>query len=145
MIHITENLYIQLNEKGKAFGAPYLESNLLHAYGEIPPNFEPYVKVVPPHLDIYETFVTKGPICKKIDGVWKEVWPKRAMLPHEKVHRQNQEKQRLSEHPHYDNYTAWSWNSETCQYDPPIPRPNNGKEHLWHGGANTWIELVSYS
>ena len=49
------NLYIRV-ENGQPVNHPSLEENLIQAFGEVPSNWEPFVRVVPPFLGDYETF-----------------------------------------------------------------------------------------
>jgi hypothetical protein len=36
---------------------------------------------------------------------------------------------------------AWTFNNETCQIEPPVPYPDDGKHYFWHPDTNTWSEI----
>lgn len=35
-------------------------------------------------------------------------------------------------------YPSWQLNINTCQWDPPIPYPNNGKIYRWDESTQSW-------
>ena len=39
-------------------------------------------------------------------------------------------------------YPSWTLNEETCLWEPPIPRPVDGKAYDWDEGTLSWVEVV---
>lgn len=37
-------------------------------------------------------------------------------------------------------YPSWLLNKNTCQWEPPIPYPNDGKLYYWDEATLSWIE-----
>jgi hypothetical protein len=37
-------------------------------------------------------------------------------------------------------YASWSLNEETCQWEPPVPLPDDGKLYYWDEETLSWIE-----
>ena len=64
------NLYIEI-ENGVAKNHPAFEDNLLEAFGAIPENWESFVRVETPIIDVYEV---RELVYAKVDGVWTDVW-----------------------------------------------------------------------
>lgn len=38
-------------------------------------------------------------------------------------------------------YSSWVLNEDTCRWDPPIPRPADGKEYQWDENLINWVEI----
>lgn len=38
-------------------------------------------------------------------------------------------------------YPSWFLNTLTCLWEPPFPRPNDGKRYYWDEANQSWIEL----
>ena len=36
---------------------------------------------------------------------------------------------------------SWVLNETTCLWEPPIPRPNDGKRYAWNESTKQWIEV----
>ena len=39
-------------------------------------------------------------------------------------------------------YPSWTLNETTCQYDPPTPKPDDGKYYNWNEATTNWVEVV---
>ena len=39
-------------------------------------------------------------------------------------------------------FDSWVLNTLTCQWDSPVPYPNDGKFYQWNEPTKTWIEQV---
>ena len=37
-------------------------------------------------------------------------------------------------------FPSWTLNEETCLWEPPIPKPDDGKIYTWNETTTTWIE-----
>jgi hypothetical protein len=35
-------------------------------------------------------------------------------------------------------YSSWILNETTCQWDPPVPRPTDGKSYIWDEPTTSW-------
>ena len=82
------NLYIQV-ENEQPINHPAFEENIRQAYGTLPSNWEPFVRVQRPIPKIYEILGEEEPSYQKIDGIWRDVWPLRQMTDEEKLDLQN--------------------------------------------------------
>lgn len=40
-------------------------------------------------------------------------------------------------------YPSWLLNQQTCQWEAPVPYPNDGKSYYWDEETLSWIEVVS--
>jgi hypothetical protein len=136
------NLYIETDENGNCKNHPALESNLIQAFGAVPTHWETFVRVEKPIPTLYQVLDSDEPIYQKIDGIWMDVWQLRDMTVEEKATKQQVVKDQWASLPNRDNFTAWTFNEDTCQYEPPIPRPDDGKIYRWDGATNTWVEYI---
>lgn len=140
------NLYIQI-ENGQPVNHPSLEENLIQAFGEVPLNWEPFVRIAPPVLGDYETFDDPHVVYEKIDGVWTDVHQVIEMSEEEKTAREQAKKQAqiklaklaFDQMPYRDNFAAWTLNENTLKFEPPIPRPTD-REVYWQGKTNSWVD-----
>ena len=39
-------------------------------------------------------------------------------------------------------YPSWLLNTETCQWQPPIPYPTDGKVYTWNEDTQQWVEFT---
>jgi len=37
-------------------------------------------------------------------------------------------------------YSSWTLNEETCNWNPPVPYPNDGNMYTWNEATTSWIE-----
>ena len=139
------NLYIE-TENGQCKNHPAFEDNLLQAFGQIPAHWEPFVRVPRPDVGLYEVLDFPDPEYKKVDGVWTDVWALRPMTDAEKAAKQRAAKDAWASRPQAENWSAWVFNEATCQYEPPIPRPEpvEGKIVFWCGADSNWKEAPAY-
>jgi hypothetical protein len=144
------NLYIK-TENGVTINHPAFEDNLIQAFGSVPPNWEPFIRVERPIPALYEVLVSEQPVYTKVNDVWTDVWTLREMTAEEKeVVKQNlieEAKDIWSARPQVENWSAWIFNEETIKYEPPIPRPAPNQTNLdakiytfWCGAENNWKE-----
>lgn len=135
-------LYIQIKD-GSPVNHPVYTSNLLQAFGTIPSNWEPFVRVEKPDVGIYEIVEGDKPTYEKVNGVWTDVWFVRAMTQAEKLAKQQTVKDFWAQRPYASNWSAWTFDENLCDYVPPIPRPEpeEGKRIAWCGAENNWKEV----
>ena len=136
------NLYIE-TENGLSKNHPAFEDNLLQAFPAIPLNWERFVRVERPVPTMYQTFDSELPAYEKVDGVWTDVWSLRDMTAEEKAAKQQVVKDAWAVRPNAENFVAWIFNEDTCQFEPPIPRPTEGN-YFWQGTTLSWIERPPY-
>lgn len=138
------NLYIE-TENGKTKNHPAFEDNLLQAFGCIPSNWEPFVRVERPMLGVYEILESDMPTYEKIDGTWTDVWALRPMTGAEKAVKQQATIDAFNSHEQAENWAAWTLDEITCTMQPPISRPAPDQAKLtqristfWCGADNNW-------
>lgn len=39
-------------------------------------------------------------------------------------------------------YPSWVLNETTCQYEPPVARPQDGKFYVWDEATTSWVEIT---
>ena len=81
------NLYIQV-ENGQTINHPAFEDNLIQAFGRVPDNWEPFIRVERPVPGVYEVLESDQPTYQKVDGTWTDVWALRPMTDEEKAAKQ---------------------------------------------------------
>lgn len=141
---VNMKLYIEIeNEQPK--NHPAFEENLLQAFGKIPVQWEPFIRVPRPQLDVYEILDSDDPIYQKINGVWTDVWLLRPMTDAEKIAKQQSVRDEFNSQEQAENWSAWVLDEATCTMIPPIPRPEPDEEKLsqriftfWCGNENNW-------
>lgn len=139
------NLYIQI-ENGQPINHPAFADNLRQAFGDIPSNWEPFIRVAKPVPGVYEILVSEEPTYQKVDDVWMDVWNLRPMTDEEKNNKQQEVKNSWSNRPQASNWSSWTFNESTCTYVPPVPKPSSefGKNYFWCGEDNNWKESPLY-
>ena len=138
------NLYIQI-ENGKPINHPAFMDNLMAAFGGIvPPNWEKFIRVERPIPSVYQVLVSEEPTYEFNEslGYWMDTWALRDMTADEKTAKQQAAKDLWAKRPNLVNFSAWTFNEATCQYEPPIPKPDDGKIYRWDGATNSWIEFT---
>jgi hypothetical protein len=138
------NLYIETDNAGNTINHPALEENLIQAFGSIPSHWEPFVRIAKPILGVYQVLDSQEPTYQKLDGVWQDVWSLKSMTNEEKMAKQQSVKDIWNSSPLVSNFSTWSFNEETCEYDPPIPYPVDGQTYYWQGSTNSWKVMPPY-
>ena len=141
------NLYIE-TENGTTKNHPALEDNLIQAFGTVPSQWEPFIRVVRPSVGIYEV-MSEDVTYEKVNGVWSDVWHKRDMTAEEKAAKQQATRDKfyllyhVKDQP--ENWSTWTIDEATCIMVPPIPRPANdlsklnaGISTMWCGADGNW-------
>lgn len=142
------DLYIQVRD-GLPINHPAYKANLIDAFDNVPNDWEPFIRVDnPTNSDPNLVLEHPTPVYRKVDGVWKDVWyarPKNEQdFAAEKQARLNGIRDFWVNIPYANNFTAWVLNEETEKYEPPIPRPTDGKFYRWHGPSNNWREAEPF-
>jgi len=40
-----------------------------------------------------------------------------------------------------NSYSSWILNEDTCQWEPPVPMPSDGKIYTWNEATTSWDEI----
>jgi hypothetical protein len=138
------NLYIE-TENGVTKNHPAFEDNLLEAFGEIPANWETFVRVPMPIPSVYQVLASNESTYSKVDGVWTDVWALREMTAEEKAALQQSVRDEFTAFRQAENWSAWILDEATCTMVPPIARPapdqtklDAGIHTFWCGADNNW-------
>ena len=133
-------LYIKVVD-GEVEGYPILESNLSEVVDNFKknptslyrvykktdmPNLTAYQVFVRTELDVFETFVQERHIFRDMTTLEKE----------DKI--QNCHDVWKSG----DNFTSWTFNEDTCKYDPPVAKPTDDKDYVWEDLTTSWVEVT---
>ena len=43
-------------------------------------------------------------------------------------------------HPKPQQAPSWVLNEQTCLWEPPVPKPNDGKKYMWDETTQQWIQ-----
>lgn len=136
-------LYIRI-ENGFPVNHPAIEENLLDAFnGEIPADWEPFIRVPDPTRSNNKIVLTHyEPLYVKKDGIWYDYWEYRDKTPEELEEMYRPIKERWNANPYVHNFSAWTFDDVKLMYVPPIPRPADhglqGKFYQWSGVENNW-------
>jgi len=137
------NLYIEI-ENDTPKNHPAFEENILEAFGEIPSNWQPFVRVECPKPSVYQILDSNTPTYEKVDGVWKDVWALRNMSQEEIAAKQQSVKDIWKNSVRYSNFVDWIFDVDNCCYVAPIPYPTDGKNYVWLGTTSSWYEIPQY-
>jgi len=137
------NLYIQIKD-GSPINHPALMDNIIQAFGDIPPDWEQFIRVSKPIPTVYQVLNSQEAAYEFVEstGYWMDVWDIRDMTEEEKQAKQQAAKDLWAQRPNRDNFSAWTFDEDTCAYIPPIPRPDDGKIYRWDGETNLWVEFT---
>ena len=39
-------------------------------------------------------------------------------------------------------FESWTLNEDTCLWEPPTPKPNDGKIYRWNESTTSWVEIT---
>lgn len=132
-------LFIQVKD-GQAFQHPIFGDNFCAAFPEVdvdnlPPEFARFVRVPRPTLGAYEVWIFEEPTYELVDGVYTDVWHKRDMTDQEKAEKQQSVKDAWAAR----GWISWVFNEGTCAFDPPVPKPDDGKIYKWDEQSVSWV------
>lgn len=135
------NLYIRL-KNGQPFEHPIFEDNFRQAFPQVDLSNLPewavkFTRVPVPEIGPYEVY--EGVAYQWVDGVVTDVHAVRQMTSDEKLAKQNEIKTGWAILP---NWASWTFNEELCQYQPPTPRPDDGKAYRWDEPTVSWVEIA---
>ena len=137
------NLYIQIDENGKAINHPIMEDNLRQAFpgintNNLPSNFAKFQRTAAPARTVYEK---EHRVIYELRGdVYTNVYHSEYMTREEAIELQNQVKAAWAANP--SSPTSWVFNDFTCRYEPPVPYPDDGKYYQWDEPTTNWMEIT---
>jgi hypothetical protein len=132
-------LIIQL-ENGVPVNHPIFVDNFREAFPDVdtnnlPTEFAKFVRVEPPILGAYEVY--EGVTYETAGDAFTDVHHVRQMTDAEKTEKQNIIKEKWAEF----GFASWVFNENTCNFVPPIPVPNDGKNYRWDEPTISWVEV----
>ena len=135
-------LFIRVKD-GVAVDHPIMGDNFVQAFPHIdinnlPPEFSEFVRIETRHLGAYEVY--EGTTYKKIGNVFQDVHHVRPMTAEEKTARQNAVKE---EWTRTGFAPSWIFYEDICQFAPPVPKPDDGKNYYWDEATLSWIEVTA--
>jgi len=131
-------LYIQV-ENNVPVNHPAYEDNLIQAFGTIPVNWTPFVRIDKPLCLVYQVCDAE-PVYEKVEGIFTDVWVLREMTPSEILAKQQVVQDAWAAQYNAANFSTWVFDQATCKFAPPIPYPETG-DYRWSGIDNNWKEI----
>ncbi len=131
-------LYIRIKD-GQPFEHPIFGENFRQAFPDIdtdnlPPTFARFTRVPEPVLGVYE--VCEGCTYEWDGGTVTDVHHVRDMTAEEKAEKQDAVKEFWANEI---QFYSWTFNEETCEFDPPTPRPTDGFFYIWNEEKQQWV------
>lgn len=133
-------LFIQIRD-GQPFEHPISGDNFRQAFPNIdvnnlPPEFARFERVPCPSL-AYANLNSRQTAYQWVDGIVKDVWDVTPMTAQEIANKQNAVKLAWATHP----FQSWVFNEDTCRFEPPTPKPDDGKNYVWDEALTSWVEV----
>jgi len=134
-------LYIRV-KNGQTVGHPIVGDNFHQVFpaidtNNLPSEFARFTRVEAPIPGVYEVY--EGVQYQlQDDGSCKDVHSMRDMTANEKTDKQDKVKVLWEQD---GGPESWVFNEETCSFDPPTPRPDDGKNYQWDENTTSWVEI----
>lgn len=127
---------------GEPFEHPIFIENFVQAFPDVdtnnlPPEFARFERIPKPQL-VYDVLNSPDPTYQWVNGVVKDVWDIRPMTVEEKIEKQNQTKGMWA----IKKFYSWNFDELTCTFQPPTPKPDDGKDYRWNEEQLAWIEIT---
>lgn len=134
------NYYIELNNN-KPINYPITEDNFKQAFPHIdtsnlPDSFARCERTDIPILGVYQIY--EGVIYAWVGGIVKELHQVRDMTEEEIAKKQENVINNWKE----TGFISWTFNENTCEFDPPVPYPTDGNVYLWNEESISWAQLT---
>ena len=135
-------LFIKIKD-GAPFEHPILGSNFREAFPDVdtenlPAGFARFVRIAPPVLGAYEKNQTVS--YQLVDGVYTDVFTCEQMTSAEITTKQQSVKDSWANN---NGFASWTFNEQTCSYEPPTPMPTDSKRYVWDESTLTWDEVTN--
>jgi len=141
-------LYIRVKD-GKPFEHPIVAENFKQAFPDVdvnnlPPQFARFTRVKIPSAIELPIGPYEVPKCSYvlIDGVYTDVWGKLQLTDVEKTEKQLVTKASWVSSKRGKSFPSWIFNIETCQFEPPVSMPIDGKQYYWSEKKVAWQEIT---
>lgn len=152
------NFYIHCDNSGNIVGHPDTIENLKvcypsHDFESGPPSgWVVFERVDEPILGPYEkwdddykgamndSYPHNGLEYQFVDGKVKSVWHTVPLSDGEKDLKINAVKTYWTS-TDGPNWSSWTFNETKCEWEPPTPRPIDGKIYEWNEGTTSWKEI----
>lgn len=133
-------LFIRIKD-GQPFEHPILGNNFRQAFPDIDVNNLPlwvarFERVGLPTVGVYELY--EGVAYERDGTIFKDVHTVRPLTAEEKAAKQNDVKAAWKR----TGFTSWTFNEDTCTFDPPTPQPQDNKRYRWDETITSWIEVA---
>jgi len=133
-------LYIRIKD-GAPFEHPIIGDNFRQAFPDVdtnnlPPEFTPFTRVEFPTIDVYGVYEGVEYQLQE-DGSYMDVHSTRDMTVEEKTAKQDVVKADWEA----NGFDSWTFNEDTCSFDPPEPYPDDGKVYYWDEDTLSWVEV----
>jgi hypothetical protein len=124
------------------FEHPIFIENFVQAFpnvdtNNLPPEFARFERIPRPQL-VYDVLNSPEPTYQWVNGIVKDVWDIRPMTVEEKTEKQNQTKAMWA----IKRFYSWNFDESTCTFQPPTPKPDDGKDYRWNEEQLAWIEIT---
>lgn len=147
-----DKLYIKVDENNIFEDHPHFASNVKQLYPDHdftsgpPEGWVEFIRSEPPKLGPYQKFdETKGGNIalafnhngleyRYEDGVYKDVWHVLEMSDAEKTAKQEEVKALWAD----AGFASWSFDEETCSFNPPVAYPSDGRAYDWNEETLSW-------
>ena len=133
-------LYIRI-KNGQPFEHPIFSDNFEAAFPHIdtdnlPSDFSRFERVDPPVIGVYEVY--EGVVYQQVGDVYKDVHQVRDMTSDEISAKKQSVKDEWRDTL---NWSSWTFNEETCCYDPPVPVPDEDALYRWDEDTTSWVDF----
>lgn len=130
-------LFIRIKD-GQPFEHPIFGDNFREVFthvdvNNLPEGFARFERKEATPVGVYE--VDEGVTYELIDGVYTDVFHRRAMTEVEKTAKQDAIKSG------WTGFTSWVFDEQTCSFKPPVAMPDDGKRYTWDEATTNWIEV----
>ena len=135
-------LFIRIKD-GAPFEHPIMAGNFRQAFPDVdtenlPAGFARFVRIAPPVLGAYEKNQTVS--YQLVDGVYTDVFTCEQMTAAEITAKQQSVKDFWANN---NGFASWTFNEQTCSYEPPTPMPTDSKRYVWNETTLTWDEVTN--
>ena len=155
------SLFIKVDENKVPQGHPAFENNLKqcfpdHDFKSGPPSgWLEFERIPVPELGVYQKFDDSigvensdafrghnGLSYELVEGKIKDVWHVREMTDTEKTAKIDAAKERWAKLDP-PGPSSWTFNENTCSFEPPVAYPSDGKEYVWDESEKNWKEVTN--
>lgn len=132
-------LFIRI-KNGQAFEHPIFGDNFRDVFQHVdvenlPPEFARFERSEPPLIGVYEVY--EGVTYERRGDVFTDVHQVRQMTEEEKLEKKNQAMAEWAD----SGLASWIFSDLTCTFEPPFPKPNDGKRYRWDELTISWVEV----